>query len=104
MVNQRLSDRLSNNGKKIFVDEIDNYDFCVNTMKIEKSFRKDFDNRIKQLCEDFCDQADERKFFRLLRTCQTAPRASPRGHSSRNFHLFGLVRVSTWLQMTLHHW
>ena len=49
--------------KKIFVDEIDNYDFCVNTMKIEKSFRKDFDNRIKQLCEDFCDQADERKFF-----------------------------------------
>ena len=32
-------------------------------MKIEKNFRKDFDNRIKQLCEDFCDQADERKFF-----------------------------------------
>ena len=32
-------------------------------MKIEKNFRKDFDNRIKQLCEDFCDQADERKFL-----------------------------------------
>ena len=32
-------------------------------MKIEKNFRKDFDNRIKQLCEDFCDQADERKLF-----------------------------------------
>jgi len=49
-----------NTNPQIFVDEIDNYDFCVNTMKIEKNFRKDFDNRIKQLCEDFCDQADER--------------------------------------------
>ena len=35
-------------------------------MKIEKNFRKDFDNRIKQLCEDFCDQADERKFFNFI--------------------------------------
>ena len=36
-------------------------------MKIEKNFRKDFDNRIKQLCEDFCDQADERKCFQFYK-------------------------------------
>ena len=41
---------------------MDNYEYCINTMKIEKNYRKDFDNRIKQLCEDYCDQAEERKF------------------------------------------
>ena len=41
---------------------MDNYEYCINTMKIEKNYRKDFDNRIKQLCEDYCDQAEESKF------------------------------------------
>ena len=47
---------------------MDSYEFCVNTMKFEKNYRKDFDNRIKQLCEDFCDQSDERKLslYRIL--------------------------------------
>ena len=46
---------------------MDNYEYCINTMKIEKNYRKDFDNRIKQLCEDYCDQAEESKiqFFLL---------------------------------------
>ena len=51
-----------NTNPQIFIDEMDNYEYCVNTMKIEKNFRKDFDNRIKQLCEDFCDQAEEREY------------------------------------------
>ena len=41
---------------------MDNYEYCLNTMKIEKNFHKDFDNRIKQLCEDFCDQAEESEY------------------------------------------
>ena len=47
---------------------MDNYEYCINTMKIEKNYRKDFDNRIKQLCEDYCDQAEESKiqFFSPL--------------------------------------
>merc|ERR1711935_643821 len=55
-----------NTNPQIFIDEMDNYEYCVNTMKIEKNFRKDFDNRIKQLCEDFCDQAEEREYARQL--------------------------------------
>lgn len=42
---------------------MDNYEYCLNTMKIEKNFHKDFDNRIKQLCEDFCDQAEESEYW-----------------------------------------
>ena len=51
-----------NTNPQIFIDEMDNYEYCLNTMKIEKNFHKDFDNRIKQLCEDFCDQAEESEY------------------------------------------
>ena len=55
-----------NTNPQIFIDEMDNYEYCLNTMKIEKNFHKDFDNRIKQLCEDFCDQAEESGYYDAL--------------------------------------
>ena len=36
--------------------------------RIQKNSRKDFDERIQRLCEDFCDQADESKRGRFFVT------------------------------------
>jgi len=43
-----------------FTNEIDNFDMHPeNSIKVKKNAAKDIEHRIRQLCEDFCDQADE---------------------------------------------
>jgi len=43
-----------------FGSEMKTFDmFPVNSIKIKKNSAKEIEHRIRQLCEDFCDQADE---------------------------------------------